>query len=348
MKIAIIYARDKALAKKWSLACEKKSIEYQTFDLANHDWLNQILNYAPDFSLLRPPGDIELYKTMFDERILILRQYHGMKVFPTFNELLIYENKRYLSYFLDSRSIPHPFTKVFYNLEEATEYLNKKEVPIVFKSSIGASGSGVIICKSKTEANNYLTRAFSHKGIPLRSGPNRVNGNIWKWLKKAINNPRYAKERISHYKELSSGRAKNMAIIQQYIPHDFEWRIAKIGSSFFGHQKTKHEDKCSGTRGIDYIAPPFDLLDFVKRLCEENSLHSVAIDIFEHNGKYLVNEIQCIFGHVQTHILEVDGKPGRYLYQDNKWVFEEGMFNSNESYDLRLETALELFEQGKL
>jgi hypothetical protein len=49
---------------------------------------------------------------------------------------------------------------------------------------------------------------------------------------------------------------------------------------------------------------------------------------------------------VQDHILEVDGKPGRYIFQDGQWVFEEGMFNSNESYDLRLEVALKLYGQS--
>ena len=49
---------------------------------------------------------------------------------------------------------------------------------------------------------------------------------------------------------------------------------------------------------------------------------------------------------MQDHILEVDGKPGRYLYQEGRWVFEEGMFNSNECYDLRLEVALKLYGQG--
>ena len=75
--------------------------------------------------------------------------------------------------------------------------------------------------------------------------------------------------------------------------------------------------------------------------------NSVAIDLFEAHGKYLINEIQTIFGHVQDHILEVEGKPGRYLYQEGRWVFEEGMFNSNESYDLRLEVALKLYGEGK-
>ena len=110
----------------------------------------------------------------------------------------------------------------------------------------------------------------------------------------------------------------------------------------------KNHDKCSGTKGIDYVDPPHSLLDFVKEVCNKNNLNSVAIDMFEHEGQYMVNEIQCIFGHVQDHILEVDGKPGRYRFENGAWVFEEGMFNANESYDLRLEVALELFENNQL
>ena len=86
----------------------------------------------------------------------------------------------------------------------------------------------------------------------------------------------------------------------------------------------------------------------MRKICTENNLYSVAIDILKDNNSYLVNEIQTIFGHVQDHILEVDGKPGRYLYNNNQWTFEEGNFNTNESYDLRLECALDLYSKGLL
>ena len=118
----------------------------------------------------------------------------------------------------------------------------------------------------------------------------------------------------------------------------------KIGESYFAHKKIKTGEMASGSKGIDYVNPPFELLDFLKEICDKNNFQSVAIDIFEHPQRgYLVNEIQTIFGHVQTHILEVNGKPGRYLHQNNQWIFEEGNFNTNESYDLRLETALKLY-----
>ena len=46
--------------------------------------------------------------------------------------------------------------------------------------------------------------------------------------------------------------------------------------------------------------------------------------------------------------MSIDGKPGRYINTNDKWVFEEGMFNTNHSCDLRLEHALELFKKGRL
>jgi hypothetical protein len=75
----------------------------------------------------------------------------------------------------------------------------------------------------------------------------------------------------------------------------------------------------------------------------------MAVDLFEDgSGGYVVNELQTIFGHVQDHIMEVDGKPGRYIHQNNQWVFEPGDFNTNESFDLRLKTAIELYEENRL
>jgi len=72
--------------------------------------------------------------------------------------------------------------------------------------------------------------------------------------------------------------------------------------------------------------------------------NSMAFDLFEvESGKFLVNELQTHFGHVQDHIMEVDGKPGRYILQQDKWVFDDGSFNTNATYDLRLRSAIGIY-----
>ena len=38
--------------------------------------------------------------------------------------------------------------------------------------------------------------------------------------------------------------------------------------------------------------------------------------------------------------MKVDGIIGRYIYTNDSWEFEQGNFNNNENYDLRLSHAL--------
>jgi len=176
-----------------------------------------------------------------------------------------------------------------------------------------------------------------------------VIGSPKKWLEKSLQSPTYFLKKVQDYFEIYDEVQKDYVVLQEYIPHDFEWRAVRIGDSYFAHKKIKYGDKASGSKGIDYVTPPHNLLDFVKELCEANYFNCMAIDLFErNNSEYLVNELQTLFGHVQGYILSINDKPGRYRFIDNQWVFEAGDFNSNESYDLRLSAALDLYSSGKL
>ena len=114
----------------------------------------------------------------------------------------------------------------------------------------------------------------------------------------------------------------------------------RIGDSYFAHKKLLQGDKTSGSLEKSYENPPLDLLDYIKELTDKHDLDSVAIDLFSHNKKYLINEIQCIFGQSDSYQMKVDGIIGRYIYTNDSWEFEQGKFNNNENYDLRLSHAL--------
>jgi glutathione synthase/RimK-type ligase-like ATP-grasp enzyme len=346
MLIGILRNEDAQSSLKWQLACEKADIPFKVIDLTASTWLNEVNHEAFDFFLLKPPGLLERYKTLYDERIYIICKVLHKLTFPGYEETVIYENKKMLAYFLDSTKIPHPQTYVIYRKEEAFELVKKAKLPLVGKSSIGASGSGVIILKNENEMSNYVIRAFSGKGLKRRLGPNRVTGTPKKWLSKAIKSPEYLISKLKEYSSIYKDSQKGYVILQEYIPHDFEWRAVKIGDSYFAHKKVKYKDKASGSKGIDYVNPPTKLLNFIRGLCDRFGFNFMAIDLFEdpHRG-YLVNELQTIFGHVQDYIMSVDGIPGRYIFMNNEWIFEPGNYNSNESYDLRLRTAIELYER---
>ncbi|MFA5570230.1 MAG: hypothetical protein WC990_02170 [Sphaerochaetaceae bacterium] len=340
MLVGILRGENPEGGDKWQLACNKKGIEADVIDLTSADALSLVMNKPYGLFLLRPPGSIERFKNLYDERLYHITRALKTPMFPTFFENYIYENKKSLSAFLTLEGIPHPKTDVFYRYEEVKEFLDVAKYPIVAKTSIGAASSGVKILRNKEEAHRYCKQAFVGKGIKRRFGPNKYVGTPQSWFTKTINDPQFFKRKLLGYFKAYGEVQKGYVILQEYVEHEFEWRVAKIGDSYFAYKKFKVGDIASGTKNLGFGEPPHDLLDFVRDISEKYGILTAAFDIFESGGRYLINEIQTIFGHKFDHILEVDGEPGRYIYDSGKWVFEEGMFNSNESYDLRLEAAL--------
>lgn len=327
----------------WEKACQKfaTSIKYKTVNLTKNNWLEAIKNEEVDCFLAKPGGINDHFKQLYDERLQILVNELGYKVFPSLNEVLIYENKRYLSFWLNANNIPHPRTDVFYSKDEALDFLQSTQYPIVAKLNIGASGNGVNILKTKQDAENYLNKIFG-KGITARTGPRLDRGGLLKRALYMLMHFEELKNKLKLYKTIASNPQKGFCIFQEFIPHQFEWRVVRIGDSFFAHKKMVKGEKASGSLVKGYENPPLSLLDFVCDITDKHKFFSQAVDVFETaKDCYLVNEMQCIFGQSDPYQMLVNGKPGRYLYTNGQWMFEEGMFNTNESYDLRVEAVIQ-------
>jgi len=335
--------------QRWEYACEKnkETLDYTSIDLTRHDWLEKINLFLPDIILTKPGAISGVFKNLYDERLTILSRDLGYFCFPTLNEVLIYENKRYLSYFLKASGLPHPQTFVFYHKREALHFLHETRFPLIGKTNIGASGSGISILRNIQEAEAYVHAVLSGKGFSRRSGPNLEKGDLFRRGLRYFYHPGKIFNKLQKYRSVAGDLHKDFVILQEFISHDYEWRVVRMGDSFFAHKKVKKGEKASGALIKGYEDPPRALLTFVKDVTDRFGFYSQAVDIFESGGKYLINEMQCIFGQSDPWQMLVDNKPGRYVFKNNKWIFEEGDFNTNESYDLRLETAIELFKKQK-
>ena len=326
----------------WIKACEnyKAQIEYRIVNLTQNDWLEQIQSSSCDVMLGKPGGFTSNFKQLYDERIYILSKVLNYKIYPSSEEIFIYENKRFLSFWLKANNIPHPVTSIFYNISEAQQYLKKTVFPVVAKTNIGASGSGVQILNSLNESLNYITDTFEGKGAWKRTGPNLKKGGLFYRGLRYIIHPSEIEKKLKVYKVVNESIQKGYVILQQYVPHNFEWRVVRIGNSFFAHKKLKIGEKASGSTLKNYDNPPLSIFDFVKEITDKYHFLSQAVDIFESDNGYLVNEMQCIFGQSDSFQMLVDGIPGRYVKQNDKWIFESGDFNKNESFNLRVEWIL--------
>lgn len=329
----------------WIKACEKFSdkVSYRVVDLTKDTWFEEIHSDFFDILLAKPAGVTSVFKQLYDERIYILGKVLGHAVFPSPEEIFVYENKRFLSYWLKANKIPHPVTHVFYNMVEAEAFLKVTAFPVVGKVNIGASGSGVSVIRDRNGGLEYLRRIFGGKGAHRRYGPNLGTG---KWLPRALHYVRHPSDLISKietYSTIAQDFQKGFVLFQEFIPHSFEWRVVRIGDFFFAHKKLKAGDKASGSLLKDYCDPPHDLLDFVREITDCHTFFSQAIDIFETDRGYLVNEMQCIFGQSDPYQMIVNGIPGRYRYSGAQWVFEQGDFCSNECYDGRISYLIEKY-----
>lgn len=326
----------------WVKSCKKYAdfLEYRTVEFTAHNWLEQLNESEYDVLLAKPSGVTNAFKQLYDERILVLEQM-GKNIFPSPREIYIYENKRFCSFWLKANGIPHPDTAVFYSWTEAKDYLRKTGYPLVTKTNIGASGSGVKVIKGLEEALIYTEQLFSGKGAIKRVGPNLQKGG---WAKRICHYLLHPHDIITKYKFYQTKAAdlqKDFVIFQAFVPHDFEWRVVRIGHSFFAHKKLKLGEKASGSLLKNYDNPPLSLIQFVKDFTDKFGFYSQAVDIFESADGYLINEVQCIFGQSDAFQMMVDGVVGRYIFQDQDWIFEAGDFNGNESYDLRIQYVLE-------
>jgi glutathione synthase/RimK-type ligase-like ATP-grasp enzyme len=332
----------------WIEACKKykDKIDYRIIDLTRNNWLKEIQFEQVDFLLTKPGGLSSHFKQLYDERIYLLEKVLGYPVFPSAEEIFIYENKRFFSFWCDANRIPHPQTEVFYHPEEADKFLSETNFPVVGKASIGASGSGIQILKDRAAAMQYTHEIFKGKGAKQRTGPNLNKGGLLKRGFHYILNPGDITGKLFIYRSRSQGLQKGFVIFQQFIPHEFEWRVVRIGDSFFAHKKLKKGDKASGSLLKGYENPPLEILAFVKEITDKHHFYSQAVDIFESDQGYLVNEMQCIFGQSDPYQMLVDGKPGRYRFLNKEWIFEEGMFNTNECYDLRMEYILNKLDKA--
>ncbi len=350
LRLAILKNERQEDDHRWKEACAERQDEVvlDEVDLTRADWLEQIREGSYDGLLARPPAYTAPFRNLYEERVRILHEVDGYPIWPAPKEIALYENKKFLAYWLKAHGVPHPPTYVFYYQEEALDFIRTATLPLVGKTNIGASGTGVRILRSAEQAAEYVQQVFSGKGAPRRGVPAwKKKGFLGRALRR-LANPRKLTAQLQLYSAVRSKSQRDFVIFQDFVPHQFEWRCVRIGDSFFAHKKMLEGDMASGSLIKGYDNPPLELLDFVRELTDKHGFRSQAVDLFVSvEGKYLVNEMQCLFGQSDPYQMLVDGQPGRYLFQDGSWQFEAGDFNRYESYLLRLDDFLARLKMGQ-
>lgn len=299
-------------------ACREMGVPYQVLDLSGPDWVDTVRHCGCDAFLVSPSCELSVWKRMYDERLRVMVEDLGRIIYPTYDELWLYESKLRMCYWLHAHGIPCPETHIFYDYSQAMAFARDATLPVVAKTDFGSAALGVKVFRSRTQLMRWTRRCFN-QGIVCRD-----------------EDPR--------------DRQWGVVLYQEYLPDVREWRIVRIGASYFGYEKLKAGEYHSGSLQRAYHRPSDDLLNFSREVMDAGGFTSMGLDIFEtSDGRYLVNELQAQFGMSRLEMCVVDGKAGRMIFQRDteSWVFESGDFCRNHLCNLRVQTLLTMLERSR-
>lgn len=313
-------------------ACNELGVEYKLIDITSFNWINMIKESNCDGFLVAPNCPNDVWKSMYQERLYFINKSLGYPIYPSFNEVFIYENKRNMAYWLQANNIPMAKTWVFYKRQEAFEFIEERlNFPLVFKPNIGSAALGIKFITNKKKAKQLIKRIFT------------------KWLFFNYGYTKWYKTKYGISFPIMDDKQYNNIMFQEKINVKFEWRGIKIGESYFAHKKLSDKNGLhSGSGKSNYDNPPIEVMNFIKFVCDKGSFRSMNVDFFEdEHGNFYVNELQTIFGSkIRPYQMLVDGNPGRYIFTNNEWAFESGMFNQNNSYNLRVKDFVNLLKDS--
>lgn len=282
-----------------TVVCNAMKVKFRIFSILNPELYKELKEPGCDGLMVMPDHRDYFTRNLFHEAVQVITSECDLPIYPSLAELNFYEAKRTLANYMVINDIPHPNTSIFYDLPTAVAFLEKARYPLVFKTHIGASSSGVEILYNKKSAMKLASRLFNK--YYLQKGDPEYRSMDWGYM-----------------------------LLQEFIVDVKEHRVIKIGNSWFGYQKWKeeHQEFMSGSGVQKWTPPSSQLLDFCNKLAVKYNFTTLAFDIFEdQEGRFLVNEMQTRFGSYDPSEMYVNGKPGRYFRKGTSWEFEEGFFN---------------------
>jgi len=293
-------------------ACREMGIGYEVVDIRRDDWARRLVDSGCRHLFIWPSVYHRLWKAQCEERARMAAQDLGMVVHPDPDLIWLYESKRRCVEWMRARQVPHVPTWVFFLEEEAREFLDQAQYPLIFKTDLGAAAHGVVVLRNREEAHRLAGRVFRNGVVAGRGDPR--------------------------------DRQWGFALFQNFLPELKEWRMVRLGATYFCREKRMGSDGLhSGSGTVVWADPGQRLLELTRAISDNGPFACVNLDFFEtREGEFLVNEIHAVFGAIRTRNLNPhDPWLGRHMEQpDGTWSFERGMFYQNACANLRLQHVL--------
>src|SRR5690606_3394653 len=156
MKLAI-HHRPGSFSDRWIEYCKNKGINFKIVNAFDSDIINQVKDC--DVFLWHHPHS-NFKDVLTAQRILFALEHAGISVFPDFRTAWHFDDKVAQKYLLEAIEAPLVPSYVFYDKNEAIEWVKNTSYPKVFKLKGGAGATNVKLVTNQTQAIKLVNKAF--------------------------------------------------------------------------------------------------------------------------------------------------------------------------------------------
>lgn len=273
---------------------EVNKIPYELYNVRKSTWLEE----AEKFDLIvwrvgSAPTELEVAR----RKIYVLNKLLGKLCFPSFETIMMYEDKILQYEVLKHLGFPVIDTFISNDFEEVGSTLGKLEYPVVSKVVPGSGSVGVSLIHSAREAKNLARRSFAPAG----------KATYWPYL-----------------------RQKDYVFLQRFEPNDgYDLRVLTIGNKVFGYYRAvpNSDFRASGMGEVEKRDLPIDAMDVAREVAKSLDVDMLAVDFLRgRDGTLRIIEISSFIRVDTPEQLHVNGRPGMYVYEASgrQYLFKPG------------------------
>jgi glutathione synthase/RimK-type ligase-like ATP-grasp enzyme len=227
-------------------------------------------------------------------------------VFPSFYDGWHYDDKIAQKYLLEALNAPLIPTYVFYDKKEALNWINKVELPKVFKLKGGAGSANVQLIESQAAGVRLIKKAFGRGFSPVNKGY-YLKESFRKFKEKKINLIRLVKNMVLYFlpkdKKFVKQKESNYVYFQDFVPNNkSDIRLVVINQKkVFGLQRFVRDNdfRASGSGSFNFLNKDDvedNVLRMVFNITKKLKMDSVAFDIvFDSLKNPLIIEISYAY-----------------------------------------------------
>jgi len=266
--------------------CENNSIPCVVYSIRDHDWLEK----AEEFDVIIGFTSCSSYD--LDEiryKYFILETVLKKACYPSFQNMLLYENKFLEAELSRIYNFPYITTYVSFDKKDAHSLITNLEFPIVSKIVPSSGSLGVELIRTPEEAKKLIRQAFSQNGRKIH---------------------------------IVYARQKNYIYFQEYIPNDgYDIRVIVVGNFVFGFYRKapKGDFRASGMHLEEMRSLPDEAIKIARNVYKKINSPLLAVDMVHGlDGNFYINEFSPIFEMSTLNQLKVDGVSGAYVFDKNE------------------------------